>query len=96
VGDDAPFREQESAFRLEECHRIVRQAITRIALGKLFACQDLVIGQPDDARDAVRRPHRVWDVVTFQSQHPFAAFGEVVYSGTAHAADADHDDIIAA
>src|SRR5262249_21247808 len=55
----------------------------------------LVVGQADDARDAVRGPHLVRDVVALQAEDLATAAGEVVGRGAAHAADAGDDDVIA-
>ena len=54
----------------------------------------LVIGQPDDAADAVGRAHRMGDVEPLQAENPLAAARQLEGGRAAHAADADDDDVI--
>ena len=54
----------------------------------------LVIGEPDDARDAVRRTVGVRDVEALEPEHPLSAARKLPAGGRAHAADPDDDDVI--
>ena len=54
----------------------------------------LVVGETDDARDAVRRAHGVRDVEALQPQRAQAAPRQVIAGGGAHAADADDDRVV--
>ena len=58
-------------------------------IGRVFR-----IGQADDARLPVGRAQVVRDVELFQPQHPASAAGELPGGGAAHAAHADHDDVV--
>ena len=55
----------------------------------------LVIGEADDARDAVRGALCMGDVEAFEPEHPFAAAGQLPARRRAHAADPDHDHVVA-
>ena len=54
----------------------------------------LVVGETDDARDAVRRAHRVRNVEALQPQRAQAAPRQVIAGGGAHTADADDDRVV--
>ena len=55
----------------------------------------LVVGEPDDPRDAVRRALLVRNVEPLEAEHSPAAARQVVERGAAHAADADDDRVVA-
>ena len=55
----------------------------------------LVVGEPDDARDAVGRAAVVRNVEALEAQAFFSTPGEVVEGSAAHATYSEHDRVIA-
>ena len=59
-----------------------------------YVVRMFVVRLSDDAGDAVRGAHCVRHIVPFESKDSHVALCEVVRSGTTHAADTHHDDVV--
>src|SRR6478735_8717979 len=53
----------------------------------------LIVGETDDAVDAVRRPHRMRDVESLKAEHARSAPCQLVAGGAPHRSNTHHNDI---